>query len=473
MSIPGQLYSPQLASLGGLLLLLSLAPMGCADNKKPAETGAVANQDAGQNPGAQPRTFSTPWDWSGVVGTGQSLAVGEPGPERNTPAVAAVLTEQPYQNLQLSTGQLPWPVDPNDSILEMIPLTEPIGRRSGGYPSSWPTNIAGETPHAAMGNQISALMQTEAGQEYIGVHTEVGENGQCLSLLEKNATEVGVTGRAYEATMVEIRAIARLAEQAGKTYGVGAITVTHGECDAGNADYAAQLHQLWSNYREDIAAITRQQQPPLMIVSQQHSINDRAASTLAQWKIGVDYPTDVVCSGPKYQYLYASDAIHLGVAGYEQLGEKYGQIYYERVILGRDWQPLQPLGVSREGQVITVQFQVPSPPLVWENTFEAPHQETLTEWSEGKGFEVRSGTAPVEIVSVEIDGDSIRITCASDLPDNGVTVGYALSENPTAMATPFAGTTRWGQLRDSDAFVGSTTQKAQPNFSVAFELPVP
>lgn len=41
------------------------------------------------------------------------------------------------------------------------------------------------------------------------------------------------------------------------------------------------------------------------------------------------------------------------------------------------------------------------------------------------------------------------------------------------MATPFAGTVRWGQLRDADPFVGSTTLKAQPNFAVAFELPVP
>jgi len=41
------------------------------------------------------------------------------------------------------------------------------------------------------------------------------------------------------------------------------------------------------------------------------------------------------------------------------------------------------------------------------------------------------------------------------------------------MTQPFLGTFRWGQLRDSDPFVGSTTQKAQPNFSVAFELPVP
>ncbi|WP_438010029.1 hypothetical protein WME89_16060 [Sorangium sp. So ce321] len=31
----------------------------------------------------------------------------------------------------------------------------------------------------------------------------------------------------------------------------------------------------------------------------------------------------------------------------------------------------------------------------------------------------------------------------------------------------------WGQLRDSDPFVGSTTRVAQPSYSVSFETPVP
>ena len=52
--------------------------------------------------------------------------------------------------------------------------------------------------------------------------------------LKKNAEHVGVNGRSYEAAMIETKAITRLAKAAGKTYGVGAITLTHGESDAGN-----------------------------------------------------------------------------------------------------------------------------------------------------------------------------------------------------------------------------------------------
>ena len=74
----------------------------------------------------------TPWDWAGIIGTGQSLAVGEQGnPVKST--------NQPYGNLKLSTDSLCWPIDPENSALTMVPLIEPAGRPATNYPSSWPT----------------------------------------------------------------------------------------------------------------------------------------------------------------------------------------------------------------------------------------------------------------------------------------------------------------------------------------------
>jgi len=405
------------------------------------------------------------WDWTGVIGTGQSLAVGEQGKPVKS-------TTQPYGNLKLSTGSAAWPLDPEDPSFEMVPLIEPVGRLATAYPSSYPTNIAGETPHSAMANQISAMVRELAGVDYVGVHGEFGENGQCLRFLEKNAEPSGVNGRAYEGTLIETQAVTRLAEAAGKTYGIGAIIVTHGECDAGNASYADELYQLWQDYNADLSAITGQTKKIQMLVSQQNSINNRARSTLSQWRIGVDHPEDIVCTGPKYQYPYASDNVHLVTDGYRMLGEKYGQVYVERVVLGRLWQPLQPERVSRNGRVITVDFHVPVPPLQWDMDFEAPHQE-VPEWANGNGFEVRTATQRISIASVEISCNSVRITCDEDLPTSGLFVGYALTASTKPLSKPFNGTQRWGRLRDSDPFVGSVTNQPQPNYAVAFELPVP
>lgn len=442
---------------------------------------AVPAHAASPNPETGPRLS---WDWSGIIGTGQSLAVGEKG-------MPVISTSQTYGNLKLSTGRLPWPVDPNDPGLALVPLVEPVGRRAPSYPSSWPENISGETPHTAMANQITALVRAGgAGRDFVSIHGEVGENGQGMVFLKKNAVPKGVNGRSYGGAMVETRAITRLAKTAGKTYGVGAIIVTHGENDAGNRNYENELYQLWSDYNTDLRAITGQQQKILMIVSQQDSCNDRSPSTLAQWKIGVDHPADIVCSGPKYQYPYAGDGVHLTAEGYRQLGEKYGQIYFERLIRGKDWQPLQPTGVERKGAVITIRYHVPTPPLVWETAFQAPHQ-SIPEWKQGKGFEVNAADGTkVSIASAEISGDTVLITCASD-PGPNARVGYAMMAGPmpssgapqsarpnarvryAQMMTPVPGTFRWGLLRDSDPFIGIGTGKAQPNYGVAFEITVP
>ena len=60
--------------------------------------------------------------------------------------------------------------------------------------------------------------------------------------------------------------------------------------------------------------------------SQAHGLAGNTGTTRAgvdQWKAGVDYPDDIICVGPKYQYVYADDRQHLHQQGYRRLGEKY------------------------------------------------------------------------------------------------------------------------------------------------------
>jgi hypothetical protein len=68
--------------------------------------------------------------------------------------------------------------------------------------------------------------------------------------------------------------------------------------------------------------------------------------------------------------------------------------------------------------------------------------------------------------------DSVEITAAAELPASGLYVGYALSSQATQMSTA-SRAVRWGQLRDSDPFVGSTTGEPNPNYGVMFEMLVP
>ncbi len=140
-----------------------------------------------------------------------------------------------------------------------------------------------------------------------------------MTEIEKGATDDGTMGRAYAASLFEAQAIENLATTAGKTYGVGAVVITHGEADAGNTDYENELAQMQSDYNADLqgsparrsrfccSCRSRSRSPRGMGMS--------AVSTLAEWQVGLDHPGAVVCTGPKYQYSYASDGIHLTRTG--------------------------------------------------------------------------------------------------------------------------------------------------------------
>ncbi len=417
-----------------------------------SEAGSNAPADASAD--AQ---LSSAWDWVGIVGTGQSLSVGAHG----TPFVSVT---QPYHNLRLALGgaTVP-PFDPTIGTLSLVPLVEPLRAVAQTYPSAYPENLYGETPHTAMGSQITSLFQQTAdGGDYVTVHTVVGESGQPMSVIDKGAVEVDEAGtsmgRAYAATLFEASAIARLAKAAKKTYGIGAIVITHGEADAGNAQYESDLVQLWSDYNADLSAVTGQTTSIPMFVSQQHSVpagmGFTSASTLAEWQVGVDHPNDIICSGPKYQYPYFTDGIHLTTQGYDLLGEKYGEVFFQKVVLGQAWQPLQPTGVARAGTILTVQMHVPAPPLAWDDTLPSPHPTGYPQWTAGRGFEVLQNGSPVTISSVAIVDNTVQITCATDISTGVVFVSYAYTADGALMP---GGTARWGHLRDSDAVVGATS----------------
>jgi hypothetical protein len=393
-----------------------------------------------------------PFDWMGIIGTGQSLSVGANG----TPVLA---TAQPYKHLKLSLGgAVVPPFDPNATSLSLVPLVEPIRPITTVYPGAYPANIWGETPHTAMANQISAIHAKAGLGDYITVHSVVGESGQSITIIGKDAQPTSNTGLAYAASLFEARSIQRLAMAAGKTYGIGAIVLTHGETDGTRSTYEADIRKLWSDYNADLPPITGQKTPILLILSQQHSTPNtagiRPTSTLAEWRLGVDYPNDIVCAGPKYQYQYISDETHMLAHEYDRMGEKYAQVFYERVVLGRPWHPLQPISAMRAGNVVTVTFEVPVAPLNWDDTIPPPFQTAMTEWSKGRGFELEDSVGRVAIDSVAIDGASVHITLATSSMNSGLTVRYAMtSEGPGAPTVP-----RRGQLRDSDTFVGTDAE---------------
>ena len=381
------------------------------------------------------------YDWVGVVGTGQSLSVGASG----RPVLS---TTQPFHNLKLRDDG-PTPGHPLDETgaFSLVPLVEPIRPFWERGDTQYPNDIFGETPHSAMANQLSML----APSDYVTLHSVVGWGGRCMTDIDKTGA-----GLAYPSSLWEARTFRQLADAQGKTFAYGAVVLTHGECDAENPGYEDALYRMWSDYDTDLRAITGQREMVPLLLSQQNtfpSAGGLSASTLAEWSAGVRFAGKIVCVGPKYQYAYVGDKVHLDAASYRRLGEKYAEVFDQVFRLQRPWAPLQPRAVKRDGRTITVTFHVPHPPLAWDETLAPPHQTAWTEWARGRGFEIASARGPVPIAGVAIDGDTVVLTLAASPADAPFTVRYAMLQD-AEVASGGEAVGRRGQLRDSDPLVG-------------------
>lgn len=388
----------------------------------------------------------------GIIGTGQSLSVG-------ATSLPALSTTQRFGNVRLrDMGTLPL-YDGNGDRLSLVPLVEPIRPEVAAAGSQYPTNLLGETPHSGMANELSNYALNRAMVAFNSVHSVVGESGQPLSVIRR-----GGTGRAYAASLYEVRAINTLALGEGKRYFVGAVILTHGESDTANAAYGDGLLALANAYRMDIPMITRQREEIPMILSQQGSFPGaagRSISTQAQWRASVDNPGIILCSGPKYQYEYSPDHIHLTATASRALGIKYAEVYARHVWANQPWRPLEPTAVQRMSDTtIRVDFYVPNPPMQWEESIPLPHTTSHpmagappAQWARGRGFEVEQAGRAITINDVMIVGQSVMITTMTPLMPGDFTVRYAMTQDVPGYV---AGTAwgRQGQLRDSDTYVG-------------------
>lgn len=209
-----------------------------------------------------------------------------------------------------------------------------------------------------------------------------------------------------------------------------------------------------NDYNANLKAITKQTRDIVLLVSQQSTIPSGATSSAVQvWKAGVDNPGKIICTGPKYQYGYSTDNLHMPAAGYIAVGEKYAEVFDEVVNKGRPWKPVQPAKATRNGKVITVEFDVPNPPLVFAEDLAPPHQTLNTLWSKGRGFEITKGNVALGIAGVTLGGPTTVVITLDADPGGEITLGYAITQDGTGRRGGQVDGLR-GQLRDSDPLIG-------------------
>src|ERR1041384_3315678 len=145
--------------------------------------GAPVGEDSAEVTAAAP---VVPFGIIGIIGTGQSLSVGA-----QATTFSAAASQPHFNNLKLAlNGTVVPPFNPNAGALSLVALTEPVRPLATTFPSAYPANLYGETPHAAMAAQVTTLAKQAGAADYVTVHTVVGENGQGMSVINKTAVEV-------------------------------------------------------------------------------------------------------------------------------------------------------------------------------------------------------------------------------------------------------------------------------------------
>lgn len=352
--------------------------------------------------------------YDGVFVTGQSLAVGA----TTTP----VTTTPPYPTnaLMLSTGPVVEGPSTSSPTATLQPLREGITSNKETCSSSF----------------ASAVLDTELSQRPTLKMVQFGNGyaGQPYSVIKKGTAT-------YNDVLAQVSRIL--------TFGsliVRGFIVVHGEADAGNANYDANLIEWQGNYETDIRALTGQSEPLYMFVAQTASIRNYYPTTLnahqsalKQLAASVENQK-IILAVPEYIFSY-NDNVHITGPCQRLMGEYLRKAYQKVVLEGRDWRPVSPKTFTLGSNYVDIQFYVPVAPLVLDTA--------LCTDPGNYGF-MYSDAAGNTISSVALKAgtqDTVRVTLSGNIGATAA-IDYAYNTGTAGISGPTGGAR--GCLRDSD-----------------------
>lgn len=380
-----------------------------------------------------------------IIGNGQSLSEGQGSTARTINA---------YSNVMFNSGIKPAPGNVPTSF---VPLAEQSTERG----------------NVSMCNLVTGLARSVAGvdpdttkRDVRFLVSHVGYGARALKYIRKNPVTDGSETTSYADAIAQVTAAKTIAQGLGWGYEVLAMPFHHGESDdwverSNFPDYATQLQNFWTDYNTDIKAITGQTRDLTMFVTQT-SAHQRfftnPSSSLANYNLFKQYPNRFVLVCPKYWLSYSDALAHLDTNGYNAMGDLVAVAMAQHFLEGKPWKPLYPTSIARSGAVLTVNFNVPVAPLVFDTT-------NVTNPG-NYGFEyVDNSNSPVTINSVVLgnDGVSVIITLASSVPGK---LRYAYTATIGAAPGPTSGPR--GNLCDSASYQ-NTYNLLVKNWCVHFE----
>ena len=269
--------------------------------------------------------------------------------------------------------------------------------------------------------------------------------------------------------IAEIQDAYDLTIAAGRTFRIRGIIMFHGESDtaAENPTYGTELLAFRTALEAEIQSIQGTSEDIPMIVYQGSSYRMGLAEENISLQVLDASNADrtlLQVFGPQYIYPYSSDRLHFTNASYERSGEKVANVFYPQHFQGASaWQPLQPTSIVASSDDVVLTLNVPSSPIVVEDTdlYREPFY----------GFEVLDPTIRgVTLSTAAVTGANEVTLTLSEAPHEDVLIGYGLDAAfaaaggaagaPTTLQSDAPG----GNIVDSDA--------TDPNGLVHFMEPI-
>jgi hypothetical protein len=363
-------------------------------------------------------------DYVQVITYGQSLSIGWTGE-------APITTTAIANNYMVGNSSYEY-ANAKDASSQAVlkPLVAVSARGTTEQPVVSMVNVLSEKYRARTGNTT---------KKFIGMAGGVG--GVSIEKLSKECTNPNGESPNYYYTINNILNKTKVAVGSasvscpviiymqGETNYVGGSKqgMTEGTAATGNkSEYKALLMQLKNNLQADIMTAYGQTNKPLFFIYQTSGNyvvwGKEMAISEAQYEFAQEN-ADVVLLNPHYALSHGSDG-HLSANGYRWVGEIFGNILAEVLIESNEYKTIQPIDIQSSGNLVTVDYHVPSPPLVFDTWTTEDYSHASTPKSYYYGFKVYKNGNQVTISNIAISGNKVLITCSAGLDGAEVEVTY-------------------------------------------------
>lgn len=289
-------------------------------------------------------------------------------------------------------------------------------------------------------------------------------------------SELGQGSLPYQKLIYDIKTAYQRAKKKGWTFEMPALCWMQGETDVNSypgTNYRNLLLQLYKDINHDVKTITGQKKNVEFICYQTNQITRakhfnplsfNCIETIVpqtQLELVRDNP-NFHASGPTYPYNCVNDIIHIDGLGQQEHGILVAKAALDILREQKHKRGLFPNMLELNNKKITISFNVPCPPLVFDTI--------LVSKADYYGFSVITTDNRNIIESVSIEGSNIKILCSE--PIQGCRIRYAV--NGEYMKSGRKHGPR-GNLRDSQGEILTLKSKGKVfpihNWCYQFDIP--